>query len=334
MSDIRAVITGVGAYVPEYILDNHKLSQMVDTSDEWIMSRVGIKERRILKGENQGVSVMGEKAVKELLKKTNTSPDEIDLVLCSTVTPDMPFPPTANIIADKVGIKGGFHFDINAACSGFIYTLITAQKFVESGQYKKVIVVSAEKMSAIVDYTDRTTCPLFGDAATAVMLEPTTEGVGIQDYIARSDGAGRNHLHMEGGGSCFPASHKTVDEGKHFIWQDGQTVFKHAVSKMADVSVEIMERNNLKAENLAYLVPHQANLRIIDATARRMGLDPEKVMINIERFGNTTSATIPLCLWEWEKQLKKGDNIILSAFGAGFTWGTIYLKWGYDGDKI
>ncbi|MDA3892955.1 MAG: ketoacyl-ACP synthase III [Salinivirgaceae bacterium] len=334
MSNIKAVITGVGAYVPEYVLNNHELSQMVDTSDEWIMSRVGIKERRILKGENQGVSVMGAKAVEELLKKTNTSPDEIDLLLCSTVTPDMPFPPTANIIADKVGIKGGFHFDINAACSGFIYTLITAQKFVESGQYKKVIVVSAEKMSSIVDYTDRTTCPLFGDAATAVMLEPTTENIGIQDYIARSDGMGRNHLYLQGGGSCFPASHQTVDEGKHFIWQDGPTVFKHAVSKMADVSVEIMERNNLKAEDLSWLVPHQANLRIIDATARRMGLDPEKVMINIERYGNTTSATIPLCLWEWEKQLKKGDNIILSAFGAGFTWGTIYLKWGYDGDKL
>jgi len=334
MSKLRAVITGVGAYVPEYVLDNHELSRMVDTSDEWIMTRVGIKERRILKEKNEGVSFMGEKAVRELLKKTNTSPDEIDLVLCSTVTPDMPFPPTANIIADKVGIKQGFHFDINAACSGFIYTMITASKFVESGLYKKVIVVSAEKMSAITDYTDRTTCPLFGDAATAVMLEPTTEDLGMKDYIARSDGMGRHHLYMQGGGSCFPASYQTIDEKKHFIYQEGQVVFKHAVSKMADVSVEIMERNNLTADDISWLVPHQANLRIIDATAKRMKLNPEKVMINIERYGNTTSATIPLCLWEWEKQLKKGDDIILSAFGAGFTWGTIYLKWGYDGDKI
>ncbi len=334
MSKLKAAITGVGAYVPEYVLDNHELSQMVDTSDEWIMSRVGIKERRILKGKNEGVSFMGEKAVRDLLKKTNTSPDEIDLVICSTVTPDMPFPATANIIADKVGIKNCFQFDINAACSGFIYTLVTASQFIESGNYKKVIVVSAEKMSAIVDYTDRTTCPLFGDAATAVMLEPTTEEEGMQDYICRSDGMGRNHLYMQGGGSCFPASYETVDEGKHFIYQDGQTVFKHAVSKMADVSVEIMERNNLKAEDLSWLVPHQANLRIIDATARRIRLDPGKVMINIERYGNTTSATIPLCLWEWEKDLKKGDNIILSAFGAGFTWGTIYLKWAYDGKNV
>lgn len=334
MSKIRAVITGIGAFVPEYVLDNHELSTMVDTSDEWIMTRVGIKERRILKEKDEGVSFMGEKAVKQLLEKTNTSPDEIDLVICSTVTPDMPFPPTANIIADKVGIKSGFHFDINAACSGFIYTLITASKFVESGNYKKVIVVSAEKMSAITDYTDRTTCTLFGDAATAVMLEPTTEDIGVKDYIARSDGMGRNHLYMLGGGSQYPASHQTVDDGKHFIYQEGQVVFKHAVSKMADVSVEIMENNNLTADDLAWLVPHQANLRIIDATAKRMKLDPAKVMINIERYGNTTSATIPLCLWEWEKQLKKGDNIILSAFGAGFTWGTIYIKWGYDGDKI
>jgi len=334
MSKIRAVITGIGAYVPEYILDNHELSTMVDTSDEWIMSRVGIKERHILKEEGEGVSFMGERAVKQLLEKTNTSPDDIDLVLCSTVTPDMPFPATANIIADKVGIKGGFHFDINAACTGFIYTMITAQKFVESGQYKKVIVVSAEKMSAITDYTDRTTCPLFGDAATAVLLEPTTEETGMMDYIARSDGMGRHHLHMKAGGSCIPSSHESVDAKQHFVFQEGQVVFKHAVSKMADVSVEIMEKNNLTADDLAWLVPHQANLRIIDATANRMGLDPSKVMINIERYGNTTSATIPLCLWEWEKQLKKGDNIIISAFGGGFTWGTIYLKWGYDGDKI
>lgn len=331
MSKIRAAITGIGAYVPEYILDNHELSTMVDTSDEWIMTRVGIKERRILKEKGEGVSFMGERAVKQLLEKTNTSPDEIDLVLCSTVTPDMPFPPTANIIADKVGIKNGFHFDINAACSGFIYTLITAQKFIESGQYKKVILVSAEKMSAITDYTDRTTCPLFGDAATAVLLEPTTDEYGVMDYIARSNGMGRHHLYMKAGGSCHPASHETVDNKEHFVYQEGQVVFKHAVSNMADVSVEIMERNNIKPEDMAWLVPHQANLRIIDATAKRMGISPDQVMINIERYGNTTSATIPLCLYEWEKQLNKGDNIVLSAFGAGFTWGSIYLKWAYDG---
>lgn len=334
MSKVRAVITGIGAYLPEYILNNHELSQMVDTSDEWIMTRVGIKERRILKEKGEGASFMGERAVKQLLEKTKTSADDIDLLICATVTPDMPFPATANIIADKVGIKNAFHFDINAGCSGFVYTLITASKFIESGQYKKVIVVGAEKMSSIVDYTDRTTCPLFGDAAAAVLLEPGTDGSGIQDYIARSDGMGRQYLHMKAGGSCIPSSQNSVDQGLHFIYQDGQPVFKHAVSRMADVSVEIMERNNLKAEDLAWLVPHQANLRIIDATAKRMGLDPSKVMINIERYGNTTSATIPLCLWEWEKQLKKGDNIILSAFGAGFTWGTIYLKWGYNGDKM
>ncbi|HAM99700.1 MAG TPA: 3-oxoacyl-ACP synthase [Marinilabiliales bacterium] len=334
MSKIRAIITGVGAFVPEYILDNHELSQMVDTSDEWIMSRVGIRERHILKEKGEGASYMGERAVNQLLAKTKTSPDEIDLVICATVTPDMPFPATSSIIADKVGIKNAFHFDINAGCSGFIYTLITAAKFVESGQYKKVIVVGAEKMSAITDYTDRTTCPLFGDAGTAVLLEPTTEELGMMDYIARSDGMGRKHLYMKGGGSCYPSSYETVDNKMHYIYQEGQVVFKNAVSLMADVSVEIMERNNLTAKELAWLVPHQANLRIIDATANRMGLDPSKVMINIERYGNTTSATIPLCLWEWEKQLKKGDNIILSAFGAGFTWGTIYLKWAYDGDKI
>ncbi len=331
MSKIKAAITGVGSYIPEYILDNHELSKIVDTTDEWIMSRVGIRERRILKEKGKGSSFMGSRAVKQLLEKTKTSPDEVDLLLCATVTPDMPFPATANIIADKVGIKNGFHFDINAGCSGFVFSLITASKFIESGQYKKVIVVGTEKMSSITNYEDRTTCALFGDAAAAVMLEPTTEDFGIIDSIARSDGMGRKHLHMKAGGSCIPASHHSVDEKQHFIYQEGQVVFKHAVSNMADVSVEIMERNNLTADKLAWLVPHQANLRIIDATAKRMGLDPSKVMVNIERYGNTTSATIPLCLWEWESQLKKGDNIILSAFGAGFTWGSIYLKWAYNG---
>jgi 3-oxoacyl-[acyl-carrier-protein] synthase III len=331
---IRAKISGVGYYVPEYILTNQELSQMVDTSDEWIMTRVGIKERHILKEKGEGASFLGEKALLNLLSKTNTSPDDIDLVICATVTPDMPFPATASIIADKVGIKNAFHFDVNAGCSGFIYALITARMYVESGQHKKVVVIGAEKMSAITDYTDRTTCPLFGDAGTAVLLEPSSDETGIIDHIAKSDGMGRKHLYMKGGGSCYPASHETIDSRMHYIYQEGQAVFKNAVSKMADVSVEIMERNNLTAEQLAWLVPHQANLRIIDATANRMGLSPEKVMINIQKYGNTTSATIPLCLCEWEKQLKKGDNIILSAFGAGFTWGSIYLKWSYDGDKI
>lgn len=334
MSKIRAQISGVGAYIPEYILDNHELSKMVDTSDEWIMSRVGIKERHILKEKGEGTSFLGERAVNQLLEKTNTSPDEIDLVICATVTPDMPFPATASIIADKVGIKNAFHFDLNAGCSGFVYGLITASQFVESGNYKKVVLVGAEKMSSIVNYQDRTTCPLFGDAGTAVLLEPTTDDVGMVDYIAQSDGMGRKHLHMKAGGSCFPASHETVDDQMHYIYQEGQPVFKHAVSKMADVAVEIMERNNLTSDDIKWLVPHQANMRIIDATAKRMGLAPEKVMINIERYGNTTAATIPLCLWEWEKDLKKGDDIILAAFGAGFTWGSIYLKWAYNGDKF
>ncbi|MBI9066681.1 MAG: ketoacyl-ACP synthase III [Salinivirgaceae bacterium] len=333
MSKIQAMITGVGAFLPEYVLNNDELCKMVDTTDEWIMTRIGIKERRIIKEKGEGTSFLGERAVKQLLEKTNTSPDEIDLVICATVTPDMPFPATASIIADKVGIKNAFHFDVNAGCSGFLYALITASQYVQSGNYRKVIVVGAEKMSSIVDYTDRTTCPLFGDAGAAIMLEPGTDGFGIQDYIARSDGMGRKHLHMKAGGSCIPASHESVDERLHYIYQEGQAVFKHAVSKMADVSVEIMERNNLSHNDIAWLVPHQANMRIIEATAKRMGLVPEKVMINIEKYGNTTAATIPLCLWEWEKQLKKGDNLILSAFGAGFTWGTIYLKWAYDGDK-
>ncbi len=333
MKKTSAVITAVGAYVPDYILDNHELSKMVDTTDEWIMTRVGIKERHIQKGEGLGASDMGAEAVKQLFAKTGIKPEEIDLVICTTVTPDHPFPATANIIADKCGIKNGHGFDINGGCSGFIYGLDTASRFIESGAAKKVLVVGAEKMSAITDYTDRTTCVLFGDAGTAVLLEPTEEEIGIRDRILHSDGFGRVHLHMKAGGSVYPASHETVDNKMHYIYQEGQHVFKHAVSKMADVSVEIMERNGMTHEDITWLVPHQANLRIIGATAERMNLDKEKVMINIERYGNTTSATIPLCLWEWEKQLKKGDNIVLAAFGAGFTWGSIYLKWGYDGDK-
>jgi 3-oxoacyl-[acyl-carrier-protein] synthase-3 len=330
MSKINAVITGVGAYVPDYILTNDELSTMVDTSDEWIMTRIGIKERRILKGEGKGSSDLGQKAVEDLLQKTGTSPEEVDLLICATVTPDMQFPATANIISDKVGINNAFSFDLNAGCSGFLFALATGSKYITSGLYKKVIIVGSEKMSSIVDYTDRQTCPIFGDGAAAVMLEPTTENVGIVDEMLHTQGFGRKHLHQKAGGSCKPASHETVDAREHFIYQEGNHVFKHAVSNMADVSVEMMEKHNMTADDLAWLVPHQANNRIIEATAKRMGLAKEKVMINIEKYGNTTSATIPLCLWEWEDQLKKGDNIILSGFGAGFTWGSILLKWGYD----
>ncbi len=326
----NAVITGVGAYVPEYILNNEELSRMVDTTDEWIMTRIGIKERRILKEEGAGSSELGAKAVIKLLEKTNTSPEEVDLLICATVTPDMMFPENANIISDKVGLKNAWSFDIHAGCSGFVYTLETARRFIESGQYKKVVVVGAEKMSSITDYTDRATCPIFGDGAAAVMLEPTTEDFGIKDSILRSDGSGRIHLHMKAGGSARPASIETVKAREHSIYQEGRHVFKAAVSAMADVSVEIMERNGMTSEDIAWLVPHQANMRIIEATAQRMNLAKEKVMINIQRYGNTTAATIPLCLYEWEDQLKKGDNIILSSFGAGYTWGSIYIKWGYD----
>jgi len=330
MEKLRAAITGINAWVPEYRLTNQELSKMVDTSDEWIMQRVGIKERRILKGEGLGTSDLGEPAVRGLLEKTNTSPDEIDLLICATITPDMAFPATANIICDKVGIKNAFSFDIGAACSGFLFALQTGVQYIESGRYKKVIIVGADKMSSIVDYTDRTTCPLFGDAAGAVLLEPTTENVGIIDHILKTDGSGKKYLHLKAGGSVKPSSHDTIDAKEHFIYQEGQSVFKFAVSNMADVSVEIMERNNLKPEDIAWLVPHQANLRIIDATGRRMGLSPEKVMINIQNYGNTTAATIPLCIWEYENRLKKGDVLILAAFGGGFTWGSIYLKWAYD----
>ena len=330
MTELRAAITGVAGYAPEYILNNEELSHMVDTTDEWIMTRIGIRERHILKGEGLASSDMGTEAVKLLLAKTNTNPEDVDLVICATVTPDMMFPATANIISDKCGITNAFSFDMNAACSSFLYALTTAQKFVESGTHKKVIVVGADKMSSITDYTDRAVCPLFGDAAAAIMLEPTTEEVGVVDSIFRTNGTGRHHLYMKAGGSQRPASHETVDNKEHFIYQDGQTVFKWAVSKMADVSVEMMEKHNLKPEELAWLVPHQANMRIIDAVANRMGLAKEKVMINIERYGNTTSATIPLCLWEWESKLRKGDNVILAAFGGGFTWGATYLKWAYD----
>ncbi len=330
MKKITAAITGIQGALPDYILTNEELSKMVDTTDEWIMTRIGIKERHIIKEEGKATSDIGAQAVMGLLEKTGTKPEEIDLLICATVTPDMQFPATANIISDKVGIKNGFSFDLNAGCSGFIFALTTASKFVETGNFKKVIVVGAEKMSSIVDYTDRATCPIFGDGAAAVLLEPNEDGFGIVDTMMHTDGVGRIHLHQKAGGSLKPASHATVDAREHFIYQEGQPVFKWAVSKMADVSVEMMKKHNLTAADIAYLVPHQANNRIIEAVAHRMELDPAKVMINIERFGNTTSATIPLCIWEWEKNLKKGDNLILSAFGAGFTWGAILLKWAYD----
>lgn len=330
MDKIRAAITGIEAFLPEYRLTNDELSRLVDTSDEWIMQRVGIKERRILKGEGLATSDMGAEAVKKLLKKTGVSADDIDLILCATVTPDMFFPSTACVIADKVGIKNAWGYDILAACSSFLFILETANRFVESGKYKKVVIVAGDKMSAITNYSDRTTCPLFGDAAVALLIEPTEEEVGVMDSILKIDGSGRHFLYMKAGGSQRPASHETVEQGEHYIHQEGQTVFKVAVSKMADVAVEMMEKHSITPDDLSWLVPHQANLRIIEATGRRMGLPKEKVMINIEKYGNTTAATIPLCLWEWEKQLKKGDKLILAAFGGGFTWGSLYLKWAYN----
>lgn len=329
MSKIKAAITGIGGYVPDYVLDNKKLETMVDTNDEWILSRTGIKERRILKGEGLGTSDMAVEAIKELMEKTNLKVDDIDLIICATVTPDMPFPATANVIADKIGAKNTFGFDLLAACSGFIYALTTAAKYVESGSHKNVVVVGADKMSSIIDYTDRSTCVIFGDGAGAVLVQPTDENQGVMDSILRSDGVGRHYLNMKAGGSVKPATPETVAAREHFVFQDGKPVFKWAVENMADVSAEIMERNNLTSEDVAWLVPHQANHRIISATANRMGLTEDKVMINIEKYGNTTAATIPLCLWEWESQLNKGDNIILAAFGGGFTWGSVYLKWAY-----
>ncbi|MFO8067678.1 MAG: beta-ketoacyl-ACP synthase III [Bacteroidales bacterium] len=329
MTKTRAAITAIQGYVPDYVLTNQELEKMVDTTNEWITTRTGIKERRILKGENKATSDMGAEAVKALLKKKNVDPSEIDLLICATVTADMHFPATANIISDKVGIKNAFSYDINAACSGFIYSLITASNFINSGQYKKVVVVGADMMSSIVDYKDRQTCVIFGDGAGAVLLEPTTEDVGIMDHVFGSDGSGRVHLHMKAGGSLKPPSHETIDAREHYVYQEGQPVFKFAVTKMADVSAEVIKRNGLKSEEVSYLVPHQANLRIIEATSRRTGIPMDRVMLNIDRYGNTTNGTIPLCLWEYESKLKKGDNLVLTAFGGGFTWGAIYLKWAY-----
>ncbi len=328
MSKITAGITGVQGYLPEYVLTNEELSQMVDTNDEWITTRTGIKERRIMKDGASSDMAVG--AVEGLLKKTNTDPMDVDLVILATVTPDHPFPATANILCDKVGMKNAWGYDLIAACSGFIYALSTGAQFIETGRYKKVIVVGVDKMSSIIDYEDRTTCVIFGDGAGAVMLEPNEEGLGVQDFILRSDGGGREFLVQPAGGSMNPATNETVDKKMHFVKQEGKQVFKFAVTNMAEVSAEIMEKNNLSSEDVDWLVPHQANLRIIDATANRMGLPKEKVMINIQKYGNTTAGTLPLCLWDYEKQLKKGDSLILSAFGGGFTWGAVYIKWAYN----
>jgi 3-oxoacyl-[acyl-carrier-protein] synthase-3 len=330
MNKITAAITAVGAYLPEFRLTNKELEKFIDTNDEWIRSRTGIEERRILKGEGLATSDMGAPAVLELCKKRGISPEEIDCIICATVTPDMFFPATANLIANKVGAVNAFSFDLAAACSGFLFALTTGTSFIESGRYKKVVVVGADKMSSIVDYSDRTTCILFGDAAAAVFLEPNNEGNGVMDSILKSDGSGGPFLHMKAGGSAKPSSVETVSNKEHYIYQEGQAVFKFAVKGMADVSYDLMQRNGLTADDIAWLVPHQANLRIIDATANRMNLPKEKVMINIQKYGNTTAATIPLCLWDWEKKLKKGDNIVLAAFGGGFTWGATLLKWAYD----
>lgn len=329
MGKITAAITGVQGYVPERVMTNKDLEKIIDTTDEWITTRTGIKERRIL-GDGKGTSDMGVEAVNKLLKKKNIDPSEIDLLICATVTPDYPFPATANVISDKAGIKNAWSFDINAACSGFIYALSTGAQFIETGKYKKVLIVGADKMSSIIDYEDRTTCVIFGDGSGAVLLEPNEEGLGVLDSVLKSDGEGRKHLIQPAGGSMNPPTHETVDKRMHYVYQEGKAVFKYAVTNMAEVSADIMNRNNLKSEDVDWLVPHQANLRIIDATASRMGLPDDKVMINIQKYGNTTAGTIPLCLWDWEKQLKKGDNLVLSAFGGGFTWGAIYLKWAYN----
>jgi 3-oxoacyl-[acyl-carrier-protein] synthase-3 len=329
MTKLRAAITAVNGWVPDTLLTNHDLEKMIDTNDEWIRTRTGIRERHILSEPGLGTSDIGANAVLGLLKKRGIAASEIDLIIVATATPDMQFPATANIIADKVGAINAWGYDINAACSGFLFALTTAAKFIETGEHTKVIVVGADKMSSIVNYQDRATCVIFGDGGGAILLEPNTEGNGIMDTINRVDGSGRVYLHQKAGGSVKPATHETVDANEHFIYQEGQTVFKFAVTKMADVSAEIMERNNLVADDVSWLVPHQANKRIIDATARRMGLTDEKVIINIERYGNTTNGTIPLCLWEWESKFKKGDNIILAAFGGGFTWGSTWLKWAY-----
>lgn len=331
MDNKRAIITGIEAFLPEYILNNDEISTMVDTTDEWIMTRIGVKERRILKEDGLGTSHMGAEAVKRLLEKTKTKVEDVDLLLCATVTPDMLFPATANIICDKVGIKNAWGYDINAGCSGFLFSFATATSFIRSRLAKKIVLVTGERMSSITDYQDRTTCPLFGDAAVAMLIEPCAdETLGLQDQILHVDGIGRHYLYQRAGGSLYPPTEETIIKREHYIHQDGQTVFKYAVSRMADVSVEMMDKHGLKADDITYLIPHQANMRIIEATGKRMGLNSEKILINIEKFGNTAGTSIPLVLWEFEKKFKKGDTLIFSAFGAGFTWGSIYYKWAYN----
>jgi len=334
MDKLNAVITGTAMYVPDYILTNEELATMVDTSDEWIMARIGIKERRILKDEGQGSSVMGIQAVRDLLRKTNTLPNEVDAVLVATTTPDHLFPSTASIIAEANGIKNSFCLDFGAACSGFLFGLELCNGLIQTRRYKKIILAAAEKMSSITDYTDRNTCPLFGDGAAAVMIEPTTEDIGLIDTILHTDGVGYDYLHMKAGGSKYPATHETVDKKMHCVYQDGKHVFRYAVANMADVAVELMEKHNITPEKIDWVVPHQANMRIIDAVQQRANVSIEKMMINIDKYGNTSAASIPICLAEYESKLKKGDHIILAAFGAGFTWGVVYLKWGYDGDSV
>lgn len=333
MEKINAVITGVGGYVPEYILNNDEISRMVDTNDEWIMTRIGVKERRILHEEGLGTAFMARRAARELMRKTKSNPDDINLVICATTTPDYHFPSTASIICDKLGLKNAFAFDLQAACCGFLYALETAANFIRSGVYKKIIVIGADKMSAIVDYTDRATSPIFGDGAAAVMLEPTTENYGVLDSKLRTDGKGLPFLHMKAGGSVCPPSYFTIDNKMHYIYQEGRTVFRYAVSNMSDISADIAERNNLDKDSINWVIPHQANLRIIDAVRKRLELSEDKMLVNINKFGNTSGASLPLCLWDFEKKLKKGDNIILTAFGAGFTWGALYVKWGYDSEE-
>lgn len=330
MSKKLATITGVQGYVPDHVLTNKDLEKMVDTNDEWIQSRTGIKERRILKGEGLAASDMGVEMVKGLLEKTNTKPEEVELLICATITGDMVFPDTANTICDKAGIKNAFGYDINAACSGFLYALTTGAKFVETGTYKKVIVVGLDFMSSILDYTDRATCIIFGDGGGAVLLEPREDGTGLQDQVLKADGSGREFLHMKAGGSLKPATAETVANNEHYVYQEGRTVFKHAVKSMASTVQDVMKRNNLVNDDIDWLVPHQANIRIIKSVASACDFPMEKVVVNIEKYGNTTAGTLPLCLWDWEPKLKKGDKLLLTAFGGGFTWGTIYLIWGYD----
>ncbi|GAB5400790.1 MAG: ketoacyl-ACP synthase III [Aureisphaera sp.] len=330
MSKITAAITAVGGYVPEYVLTNQILETMVDTNDEWIVTRTGIKERRILKDEGKGTSYLAIQAAKDLLEKSNTDPKDIDMVILATATPDMPVAVTGVYVASEIGAVNAFSYDLVAACSSFLFGMSTAAKYIESGRYKKVLLIGADKMSSIIDYEDRATCIIFGDGAGAVLFEPNEEGLGVQDEFLRTDGVGRPHLKIDAGGSILPASAETVANKQHYVFQDGRTVFKFAVSNMADVSEKIMKRNGLSGDDVHWLVPHQANKRIIDATANRMNLPEEKVMINIDKYGNTTSATLPLCLRDYEKQLKKGDNIVFAAFGGGFTWGSLYLKWAYN----